>query len=78
MKFRRTLNDKDALRGEALYDPSGGYYIFVEISGAKVPVIANTSQIALKGPEELRCYLLSETRTVHRVNKVRLGSFWED
>ncbi len=43
-----------------------------------MPVIANTSQIALKGPEELRCYLLSETRTVHRVNKVRLGSFWED
>ena len=65
------------LVGDRLFDAQGRSYAFVEHTGGKLVVTADTDRPTRFKPERLCFYLVLVNRTKRGLAKERLRDFWE-
>ena len=76
MQIKRSLDDREVVVGDRVFDAQGRFYEFVEQSGSELVVTARDRRPTRFKPSELGCYVIHVNRTELGLAKERLRDYW--
>ncbi|MDA8795503.1 hypothetical protein N9O33_07220 [Gammaproteobacteria bacterium] len=77
MQIKRSLDDREVVVGDRVFDAQGRLCEFVEQSGSELVVTPDGGRPTRFKPERLGCYVIHVNRTDRGLAKERLRDYWE-
>ena len=77
MQIKRSLDDREVVVGDRVFDAQGCSYAFVGHSGGELVVAVEDERPTRFKPADLGCYVIHVNRTERGLVKERLRDYWE-